>query len=37
MGPTAASSEPIPAPYSPSGWLALVVDRLTGPQAKYGI
>ncbi|MFE2966681.1 contact-dependent growth inhibition system immunity protein [Streptomyces sp. NPDC059340] len=25
-----------PAPYSPSGWLALVVDRLTGPQAKYG-
>ncbi|MER5533554.1 contact-dependent growth inhibition system immunity protein [Streptomyces mirabilis] len=25
-----------PAPYSPSGWLELVVDRLTGPQAKYG-
>lgn len=25
-----------PAPYSPSGWLALVADRLTGPQAEYG-
>jgi hypothetical protein len=25
-----------PAPYSPRGWLALVADRLTGPQAKYG-
>ncbi|MFL4948472.1 contact-dependent growth inhibition system immunity protein [Streptomyces sp. MMS24-I31] len=25
-----------PAPYSPSAWLALVADRLTGPQAQYG-
>ncbi|MFI6404624.1 contact-dependent growth inhibition system immunity protein [Streptomyces sp. NPDC050548] len=25
-----------PAPYSPSGWLALVADRLTAPRAEYG-
>lgn len=25
-----------PAPYSPSGWLVLVADRLTGPRAEYG-
>ena len=25
-----------PAPYSPSGWLALVADRLTAPRADYG-
>lgn len=24
-----------PAPYSPSGWLALVADRLSGPRAEY--
>ncbi|MFE1751762.1 contact-dependent growth inhibition system immunity protein [Streptomyces anandii] len=25
-----------PAPYSPSGWLALVADRLTTPRPEYG-
>lgn len=25
-----------PTPYSPSGWLALVADRLTAPRADYG-
>ncbi|MFF1354890.1 contact-dependent growth inhibition system immunity protein [Streptomyces sp. NPDC058297] len=25
-----------PAPYAPSGWLALVADRLAGPRAEYG-
>ncbi|GAB2972665.1 hypothetical protein GCM10023080_040990 [Streptomyces pseudoechinosporeus] len=25
-----------PAPYAPSGWLALVADRLGGPRADYG-
>ncbi|WP_431982410.1 contact-dependent growth inhibition system immunity protein [Streptomyces qinglanensis] len=25
-----------PAPYSPSGWLALLADRLGGPRAEYG-
>ena len=25
-----------PTPYSPSGWLALVADRLTTPRADYG-
>lgn len=25
-----------PAPYSPSGWIALVADRLTAPRADYG-
>jgi hypothetical protein len=25
-----------PAPYSPSGWLALAADRLTVPRADYG-
>ena len=25
-----------PAPHSPSGWLALVADRLTAPRADYG-
>ncbi|MFJ9628685.1 contact-dependent growth inhibition system immunity protein [Streptomyces sp. NPDC101175] len=25
-----------PAPYSPSGWLALVADRLNGPRVEYG-
>jgi hypothetical protein len=25
-----------PAPYSPSGWLALVAERLAAPRADYG-
>ncbi len=25
-----------PTPYSPSGWLAVVADRLTTPRADYG-